>query len=106
MEQAFSFAADLLAAVGFTAAAILFAFRGQNTLQKTLFTLALAITGAWAFVLSISHSGHPVWDHLPPTFSALRDAGWFAAILALLHHGSAGQSLWRYLSVAAGVLCV
>ena len=104
MEQAFSFAADLLAAVGFTAAAILFAFRGQNTLQKTLFTLALAITGAWAFVLSISHSGHPVWDHLPSTFSALRDAGWFAAILALLHHESEGQSLWRYLSVATGIL--
>ena len=104
MEQAFSFAADLLAAVGFTAAAILFAFRGQNTLPKTLFTLALAITGAWAFVLSISHSGHLVWDHLPSTFSALRDAGWFAAILALLHHESEGQSLWRYLSVAAGIL--
>ena len=104
MEQAFSFAADLLAAVGFTAAAILFAFRGQNSLPKTLFTLALAITGAWAFVLSISHSGHPVWDHLPPTFSALRDAGWFAAILALLHHESEGQSLWRHLSVAAGIL--
>jgi len=104
MEQAFSFAADLLAAVGFTAAAILFAFRGQNSLPKTLFTLALAITGAWAFVLSISHSGHPVWDHLPPTFSALRDAGWFAAILALLHHESEGQSLWLRLSVAAGIL--
>jgi len=103
MEQALSFAGDVLTALGFTAAAGLFALRGQTSLQKILFTLGLTITGAWAFILAISHLT-PVWDFLPATFAALRDAGWFAAILALLKHETEGQLLWRRLSLTAGVL--
>jgi len=111
MEQAVSFAGDLSTALGFTAAAVLFAWRGPNSAPKLLFTLALAITGAWAFVLAISPSIYALspsiyagWDFVPSTFSALRDAGWFAAILAFLKHETKGQSLWRHLGLASGIL--
>ena len=101
MEQGFSLGANILTAGGFATAAVLFAFRGQHSLPKTLFTLALAVTGAWAFVLSLSGWVHPQ-EHLSAVFSALRDASWFAAILALLHHESRGNALWRHLSIPAG----
>jgi len=104
MEQAISLAGDLLTAVGFTAAAVVFVRRGKSSLPKHLFTLALALTAAWALVLALSHSVFLKWDSVPNSFSVLRDAGWFAAILVLLKHESEGQSLWRYLSLAAGIL--
>ena len=104
MEQAISLAGGLLTAAGFTAAAILFSWRGQRSSPKLLFTLALALTGAWAFALVITQSASIQWDSVPNTIAVLRDAGWFAAILVLLKHQCEGQSLWRYLSLAAGTL--
>jgi putative PEP-CTERM system histidine kinase len=103
MEQTFSFVANELTAAGFTALAIIFAFRGQYSLPKIIFSVALALTGLWAFVLGLSQWGY-VQEWFPSTFSALRDAGWFAAILALLQHESDGESLWKRLGVTAGIL--
>src|SRR5690349_932619 len=102
MEQAFSFAAIELTAAGFTAAAILFALRGQYSLPKTLYSIALGITGLWAFFSGLSQWGY-TGDILPSIFSALRDAAWFGATLALLQEESEGQSLWRRLGLAAGI---
>src|SRR4051794_3681689 len=101
MEQAFSFAANELTAAGFAALAVIFAFRGQYSLPKIVFSVALALTGVWAFVLGLSQGGY-VKDWIPSTASALRDAGWFAAILVLLQHESEGASLWKRLGVTAG----
>ena len=104
MELAISLAGDLLAAAGFTAAAALFAWRGQRSLPNLLFAVALALTGAWAFVLAARHSTYARSDIIPNVFSVLRDGGWFAAILVLLRQETAGQSLWRHLGLAAGGL--
>lgn len=106
MEQTLSFAGDVLTAGGFTAAAVLFAWRGQSSLPKILFTLALALTGAWAFVSALSYSSNVKWAFLPDTLAALRDAGWFSALLAVLKEETEAQSLWRRLVVAAGVMII
>jgi transcriptional regulator of acetoin/glycerol metabolism len=86
------------------AAAILFALRGGHSWPNALFTLALSLTGPWALTIALANSGYAERDRLPSTLAALRDAGWFAATIGLLWQESEGQSLWRQLAVAAGVL--
>jgi putative PEP-CTERM system histidine kinase len=104
MEQAFLFFVGLAAGFAFLAAAILFALRGKHSWPNALFTLALALTGLWALTVALADSDYAAWDRLPSTLAALRDAGWFAAIIALLRQESGRQSLWRQLAVAAGIL--
>ncbi|HUJ02427.1 MAG TPA: XrtA/PEP-CTERM system histidine kinase PrsK [Rhizomicrobium sp.] len=104
MEQAFSFYAGLAAALGFMAAAVLFAARGKRSWPNALFSLALLLTGFWALTVALANSGYPTWDRLRPTFGALRDAGWFAATIGLLRQESERQSLWRQLAVVAGLI--
>jgi len=104
MEQAFSFYAGLAAALGFMAAAVLFAARGKRSWPNVLFSLALLLTGFWALTVALANSGYPTWDRLRPTFGALRDAGWFAATIGLLRQESERQSLWRQLAVVAGLI--
>ncbi len=106
MEQAFLYYTGLLAAFGFVAAAVLFAVRGKRSLPNALFVLALLLTGLWALTTALANSGYHEWDRLPATLSALRDAGWFAAIIALLRQESERQSLWRQLAVAGAVLAL
>lgn len=102
MEHTFLFFAGLAAAVGFLAAAILFALRGKRSWPNTLFALALLLTGLWAASMAVG-SGYD-WARLASALAALRDAGWFAAMIGLLWQDSERQSLWRRLAVAALLL--
>ena len=104
MEQGFLFFAGLAAALSFVAAAILFAWRGRTSLPNGLFTLALLMTGLWAAALAFTNSSYTRWDQLPSVLAAVRDAGWFAAIIGLLCQESERQSLWWRLAIPASLL--
>jgi putative PEP-CTERM system histidine kinase len=104
MEQTFVFFGGLATGLGFFAVAFLFAWRGKKSWPNALFALALSLTGLWALAVALGNSGHAGWNRAPWTLAALRDAGWFAAIIGLMRQGSERQSLWRQLAVAAGVM--
>ena len=104
MEQAFLFFSGLVVGFAFVAVAIIFALRGRHSWPNALFTLALLLTGLWALTVAFVNSGYAGWDRLPSTLAALRDAGWFAAIIGFLQQESEHQSLWWQLAIAAGVL--
>ena len=104
MGHAFLFFADIAAGFAFVAAAILFALRGRHSWPNALFALALLLTGCWALTVAFVGPDYAEFDQLTSIFAALRDAGWFAAILALLQHESERQPLWRRLAIAAGIL--
>ena len=106
MEQTFLFFSGLATGLGFSAGAILFALRGKVSWANALYTLALSLTALWAFSVALANSDYAEWGLLPSTLAALRDAGWFAATIALLQQGRERQPLWWQLALAAGVMAL
>src|SRR5690348_7564467 len=104
MQKAFVLSAGLAAGVSFVAAAILFILRGKRSFPNALFALALSLTGLWALTVALANLGYAEWDRVPSALAALRDGGWFAAIIGLLRRESERQTLWRQLAIAAGIL--
>src|SRR5690348_15771229 len=104
MQQSFVVFAGLAAGLSFLAAAILFVWRGKRSWPNALFALALSLTGLWALTVALANLGYAEGDRVPSTLAALRDAGWFAAIIGLLRQESERQTLWRHLALAAGIL--
>lgn len=104
MQQGFDLFAGLTAGLSFVAAAIVFVLRGKRSWPNALFALALLLTGLWALTVALANPDYARWDRVPSTTAALRDAGWFAAIVGLLRQESERQTLWWQLALAAGIL--
>jgi putative PEP-CTERM system histidine kinase len=104
MEDAFSYFAALVAAVGFLAAGLLFAFRGKRAPVSRLFSLALLLTGGWATSVAVTSFGYGDSGWVPLPLAALRDAGWFIVILGVFRQDTEKQLLWRQLAAAAAVV--
>ena len=99
-----TFFCGLLAFLGYAAFALLLPFLGKRSWPNSLFVIASALTALWAFAVAQQDFGWSGWAWLPRVAGILRDAGWFAVMIAFLRQNDATQNLWRRLGAAAAAL--
>lgn len=106
MAEALSY---LTCAAGYLLLTVLLLWRWRRGWLAGLLVLACLLTVGWSLASAVAYLlGGGSWGRLAMAGELLRDAGWFALLLALLRHwrGAEAASGWRGVAAIAAVLAI